>query len=212
MRGGGCHIGQCRARRKGRQELRARARNHFQNEVTPSSCRRLAHQTLQTSLPSVMPGTLTCVFSPAGLFWSSTTLCRGSRAIRPPRTVPPAFPSTLWCSLSCTMPSWIYSNWKSTCSLWLSSFSLQPQSKEPATLCKYPTSSFGDHSAQSCTVIPSQQAHVISAVFSTRVTHWHFSHGPGNFHEQWLAASVNSVCGPKPLGHREFFCWFLRGK
>lgn len=127
MRGGGCHIGQCRARRKGRQELRATAWNHFQNEVTPSSCRRLAHQTLRTSLPSVMPGTLTCVFSPAGLFWSSTTLCRGSRAIRPPRTVPPAFPSTLWCSLSCTMPSWIYSDWKSTCSLWLSSFSLQPQ-------------------------------------------------------------------------------------
>lgn len=44
-------------------------------------------------------------------------LCPGSRAIRPPRTVPPAFPSTLWCSLSCTMPSWTYFNWKSTCSL-----------------------------------------------------------------------------------------------
>lgn len=46
----------------------------------------------------------------------------GSRAIRPPRTAPPAFLSTLWCSLSCTMPSWIYSDGIALV-LWLGSFS-----------------------------------------------------------------------------------------
>lgn len=49
---------------------------------------------------------------------------------------------------------------------------------------------------QSCTVITSQQAHVISAVFITRVTHRHFSHGPGNFHKQWLSASVMVCAAP----------------
>lgn len=147
---GGCHIGQCRSRRKGGHEetnsgKEPGATYEMILGLLPAD---IWHWHVRTfSLTSVVPDALTRVFSPAGLFWSSTTPCPGSRATRPPRTVPPAFPSTLWCSLSCTTPSWIYSNWKSTCSLWLSSFSPQPQSKEPATLFKYLTPSSWDHSA-----------------------------------------------------------------
>ena len=197
MRGGGCHIGQCRFGRKGSQDRSAcRARDRLQNKVTPSPCGR-RH--------------LTCVFSPAGLFWSSTTLCRGSRAIRPPRTVPPAFPSTLWCSLSCTMPSWTYSNWKSTCSLWLSSSSLQPQSKEPATLWNTP-------------LPPLETTRHSPALWFLLSRHMSFLRCSV---PEWLAdtplmdleASTSSdfqpvlqCVQPQPLGHRKFFCWFLRGK
>lgn len=167
----------------------------WKNDTGPP-CQLLECWRIEPALPLLCFVPLTCLFSPAGLFWSSTTLYPGSRAIRLPRTVPPAFPSTLWCSLSCTMPSWIYFNWKSTCSLWLGSSSLQPQPKEPATLCKCPTSSSWDHSPQSCTVITPQQAQVISAVFIPRGIHWYFSHGPGNFHKQWLLASVMVCAAP----------------
>lgn len=95
------------------------------------------------------------------------------------------------------------------CSLWLSSFTPQPQPKEPATLGRYPTLSSRDHSPQSRTVIAPLQAHVISAVFITRVTHWHFSHGPGNFHKQWLSASVMVCAAPNHWSTGSFFCWWF---
>lgn len=44
-------------------------------------------------------------FPPAGSFWSSTMHCPGSPVTLPLRIAAPAFLSTLWCSLSCTMPS-----------------------------------------------------------------------------------------------------------
>lgn len=110
--------------------------------------------------PNLVVQKLICVFSLAGLFWSSTMPYPGSRAIRPPRTALPAFPSTLWCSRSCTTPSWTCSNQEAGPS---ASALLQPWPR--SQLQSTDARPFPEHSLQPCTVTPSEQALALSAVF-----------------------------------------------
>lgn len=101
-----CHIGQCGSERKGDVRKSTEPPGAGEGLGRPSSRWRLAvRETRSPPLGGAHALIADPCFLSAGLFWSSTTRSPGSRAIRPPRTAPPAFPSTLWCSLSCTMPS-----------------------------------------------------------------------------------------------------------
>lgn len=127
----------------------------------------------------------------------------GSRAIRPPRTALPAFPSTLWCSRSCTMPSWTCSNWEALVPL----PQLLPQPQPRSLLHSTNARPFSDHSPQPCTVTPSEQAHAHSAVFIATVTPWCVSRGPENFPRKGLEPMCD-VCSLQSPGNGG--CWWLK--
>lgn len=98
------------------------------------------HKSLgKQSLPAIVKLMSWCLFvflSPllttmVGLSWNNTMLCHGLRATLQLRIAAPAFLSTLWCSHSCTMPSWTsFNNERST---WLV-FPIQPEKRAMACM------------------------------------------------------------------------------
>lgn len=124
----------------------------------------------------------------------------GSRAIQPPRTALPAFPSTLWCSRSCTTPSWTCSNQEAGPS---ASALLQPWPR--SQLQSTDAWPFPDHSLQPCTVTPLSRHCSFCSVHAT-VTPWRVSWGPGNFLKKWLEPMCD-VCSPQSPGSGG--CWWL---
>lgn len=207
----GCHIGQCGSRRKGDCEKKKDGTAPGASEGLVCEAFLLLASGLWERMcgsPPRVERTLIGVFSPAGLFWSSTTRSPGSRAIRPPRTAPPAFPSTLWCSLSCTMPSWIYFNWKSTCSLWLSSSpcNLSPRSPLQSADSPHPLLETTPHSPALWFL---GSRHVSFLQCSLAEWRTDSAPGPGNCRKQGLAASVTACAAPNHWFTGSFWWWWL---